>query len=92
MVVVISEFGRRNYQNGSLGTDHGHAIPVMVFGGAVTGGMYGGVTSNDMDREHLPYDLDFRSVYRELIGGHLGDDPTPLFPEAQPIMTQPNFT
>jgi uncharacterized protein (DUF1501 family) len=82
-VVVISEFGRRTYENGSLGTDHGHGSVVMVLGGSVNGGMYGGITSANMDTEHLGYDTDFRDVYRALISGHLGVDPTQLFPETQ---------
>lgn len=91
VVVVISEFGRRTYENGSVGTDHGHGSIVLACGGPVNGGMYGGVTSTEMDAEHLPYEFDFRDIYRELIGGHLGNDPTPLFPETQPINTIPNL-
>ena len=30
--MTISEFGRRPYENGSSGTDHGAASPVMLFG------------------------------------------------------------
>jgi uncharacterized protein (DUF1501 family) len=88
-VVVISEFGRRTYENGSVGTDHGHGSVVMLAGGTVNGGMYGGITSANMDSEHLGYDTDFRDVYRAIISGHFGEDPTPLFPEAQPTSNIP---
>lgn len=90
-VVVISEFGRRNYENGSTGTDHGHGSCLFVAGGAVNGGMYGAITSTEMDGEHLPYETDFRDVYRALIGGHLGNDPGPLFPESQPFSNIPSL-
>ncbi|MBE7491442.1 MAG: DUF1501 domain-containing protein [Planctomycetes bacterium] len=96
-IVVITEFGRRNYENGSVGTDHGHGVCVFVIGGSsgsgghVNGGMYEGLTTANINAEHLPYSVDYRDVYRELIGGHLGNDPTPLFPETQPINNIPNF-
>ena len=35
LTMTISEFGRRPYENGSYGTDHGAASPVMLFGGAL---------------------------------------------------------
>ncbi len=85
-IVVISEFGRRNFQNGSLGTDHGHGNLVIVLGGNVIGGLYGSpITGNDINDNHLSYTTDFRDVYRSVISGHLGHDPTPMFPETQPI-------
>jgi uncharacterized protein (DUF1501 family) len=87
-IVVISEFGRRNFENGSLGTDHGHGSCVIVAGGAVQGGMYGDdITQADINLNHLPYTTDFRDVYRGIMTGHLQHDPTPLFPEAQPTST-----
>ena len=39
--MTTSEFGRRVYENGSDGTDHGTSAPVMVFGSGVNGGFYG---------------------------------------------------
>lgn len=32
-VVVMSEFGRRAYENASLGTDHGHSSLMMLLDG-----------------------------------------------------------
>jgi uncharacterized protein (DUF1501 family) len=65
VIVVISEFGRRNYENGSNGTDHGHGNCVLVVGGPVNGGFHGTpVTPADINLEHLPYTTDFRDVYR----------------------------
>ncbi len=87
-IVVITEFGRRNYENGSDGTDHGHGIVCLVVGGTVNGGLYGSAISQaDVNAEYLPYTTDYRDIYRNLIQDHLGQDPTPLFPETQPIST-----
>ncbi len=36
-VVVMTEFGRRLKQNGSLGTDHGHGTLMLVLGGGILG-------------------------------------------------------
>ncbi|MBI2425396.1 MAG: DUF1501 domain-containing protein [Candidatus Hydrogenedentes bacterium] len=37
-VVVMTEFGRRVYENASFGTDHGRGSAMMVMGGGVCGG------------------------------------------------------
>jgi uncharacterized protein (DUF1501 family) len=91
VIVVISEFGRRNYENGSDGTDHGHGNCVIVLGGPVIGGIHGTpVVDADMDLEHMPYSTDFRDIYRNIIQNHLGNNPAPLFPETQPITNAVN--
>jgi len=91
VVVVISEFGRRNYENGSAGTDHGHANCVLVLGGAVSGGIHGAdITDADLAAEFLPASVDFRSVYQQLLGAHLGvADPGSLFPEGGALAGSP---
>jgi len=38
LAVTISEFGRRAYQNGSMGTDHGSLAPMFIFGTGVEPG------------------------------------------------------
>lgn len=87
-IVVITEFGRRNFENGSDGTDHGHGIVCLVVGGTVNGGLYGSAISQaDVAGDFLPYTTDFRDIYRNLVQDHLGEDPTSLFPESQPIST-----
>jgi hypothetical protein len=40
-VLMFTEFGRRVEENGSLGTDHGTATPMFLFGKQVKGGFYG---------------------------------------------------
>lgn len=81
-VVVFTEFGRRNYENGALGTDHGHGHHSMVIGGSVNGGLRGAnVTNAELLQEFLPMQVDFRQVYHEVIASRLCVDPTPVFPD-----------
>lgn len=87
-IVVISEFGRRNFVNGSDGTDHGHGNCFFVIGGGVRGGMYGpDLTNEDLDENYLGYEVDFRDVYRAVLENHLGVSSAPIFPEGQPVST-----
>ncbi len=84
VVIVTTEFGRRNFKNGSDGTDHGHAHCTLLAGGAVNGGAYGpDVTTTDLEENWLKYQVDFRDVYREVIDDHLGGDGSAVFPESQ---------
>jgi uncharacterized protein (DUF1501 family) len=88
VIVVITEFGRRNYENGSTGvgtgagTDHGHAWTALAIGGAVHGGVFGpDLVDADLNSEYPAYAVDFRSIYKEVLSRHLGTDPAPVFPE-----------
>jgi uncharacterized protein (DUF1501 family) len=68
VVVCFSEFGRRVKENGSRGTDHGVAAPMLVFGQKVKGGLYGKHPSlTDLDDGDLKMTTDFRSVYGTVI-------------------------
>ena len=77
LIATWSEFGRRPKENASAGTDHGAAAPLILIGDPVKGGMYGRSPSlTDLDSTgNLKYQVDFRSVYQEILGGHLGADP-----------------
>jgi uncharacterized protein (DUF1501 family) len=77
LVATWSEFGRRPRENASGGTDHGAAAPLLLIGNPVKGGMYGEAPSlASLDATgNLRYSVDFRSVYQEILGGHLGADP-----------------
>src|SRR5437868_7699601 len=77
LIATWSEFGRRPRENASGGTDHGSAAPVVLIGDPVRGGVYGQAPSlTDLDSTgNLKYSVDFRSVYQEILGGHLGADP-----------------
>lgn len=68
--MTFSEFGRRIKSNGSLGTDHGAAAPVLVFGKNVRGGIIGtnpDIPSGGGGNGNVPYQYDFRSIYASLL-------------------------
>jgi uncharacterized protein (DUF1501 family) len=91
-IVIISEFGRNTFENGSNGTDHGGGNCVVVLGGKVKGGLYGPDPTNaDIDEEYLGYEIDFRTVYTELLQRHLGVDAAPVFPEQPEVGTSPGL-
>ena len=80
LIATWSEFGRRPKENASGGTDHGAAAPLLLIGDPVKGGFYGeapNLTSLD-STGNLKYAVDFRSVYQEILGGHLGADSTKI--------------
>ncbi len=67
--MTVSEFGRRPYENGSRGTDHGASSVQFVWGHRVKGGVYGtnpDLQSLDENRD-LVYTYDYRKVYSEII-------------------------
>lgn len=86
VILVTSEFGRRCFENGSRGTDHGHGGVFLVAGGNVRGNMAGpGYTGQlvdaDLQASWLPFTYDFRDIYGRVVQNHLGVDPGPLFPD-----------
>lgn len=93
VVMVVSEFGRRIFENGSAGTDHGEAGNVLLTGGAVRGGLHGPALVNaDLAGDNLAYGMDFRAVYMNVLEAHLGVvDPTAVFPEALENAAQPDL-
>lgn len=79
-VLFYTEFGRRNRENGSPGTDHGAGGHMMLAGPRVAGGLKGqNVTTYDLNRGSLPYYVDFRAVFGATIRQWLGFDPAPIF-------------
>lgn len=67
LVMVQSEFGRRPAENGNAGTDHGTAAPVILLGN-IRGGLYGGSPALDsLVQGNLPMQVDFRSIYAEIL-------------------------
>ena len=72
-VMMFTEFGRRVEENASLGTDHGTATPMFVFGAGVKGGMYSRHPSLvDLDDGNLRMTTDFRRVYATMVDEWLG--------------------
>jgi uncharacterized protein (DUF1501 family) len=77
VILTMSEFGRMARENGSRGTDHGHAGALFVIGGDVKGGkVHGRWPGLAPDRLYEGRDLalttDFRSVFGEVAAKHLG--------------------
>lgn len=68
-VVTMSEFGRRAYENGSGGTDHGHGNVMFVLGGGVNGGkVYGEWPGLAPDQLYGEGDLNITSDFRDVLG------------------------
>lgn len=84
LIATWSEFGRRPKENASAGTDHGTSAPVFLMGDGVKGGLYGAAPSlTKLDtRGNLEYNVDFRSVYQEILEGHLRLDAKEVFTQS----------
>jgi uncharacterized protein (DUF1501 family) len=88
-VVTMSEFGRTARENGTGGTDHGHANAMFVLGGAVKGGrVYGrwpGLANGQLNEgRDLAVTTDFRQVLGEAVAKSIGVRNLELvFPGAQ---------
>lgn len=68
-VVVMSEFGRRAYENASLGTDHGHGSAMLLMGGNVAGGKVHGIWPGLEEGQLFgPGDLAVTIDYRDVLG------------------------
>ncbi|NII23710.1 DUF1501 domain-containing protein [Pseudoflavitalea sp. X16] len=68
--LTFSEFGRRIKSNGSMGTDHGSAAPMFVFGKNVRPGIVGNnpyIPSGASVNDNVPFQYDFRSVYASIL-------------------------
>ncbi|MGO8757743.1 MAG: DUF1501 domain-containing protein [Terracidiphilus sp.] len=88
-LVTMSEFGRTARENGTGGTDHGHANAMFVLGGQVKGGkVYGRWPGLDNDQLNQGRDLalttDYRQVLGEVVTHSLGaENLEPVFPGAK---------
>jgi uncharacterized protein (DUF1501 family) len=68
--MTFSEFGRRIKSNSSLGTDHGAAAPLFLFGNKVIPGITGtnpAIPTNATVNDNIPFQYDFRSVYASIL-------------------------
>jgi uncharacterized protein (DUF1501 family) len=88
-LVTMSEFGRTARQNGTGGTDHGHANAMFVLGGKVKGGkVYGrwpGIDDHQLNEgRDLTVTTDFRQVLGEAVTKSIGANNMELvFPGAK---------
>jgi uncharacterized protein (DUF1501 family) len=87
VILTMSEFGRTVRQNGTGGTDHGHAGAMFVLGGSLKGprtvhGRWPGLAPEQLyEGRDLALTTDFRAVFSEIASRHLGaSDPNQLFP------------
>ena len=79
LAMTFSEFGRRIEENGSRGTDHGSAAPLLLFGPGLQGnGLLG--TQPDLRNPdiygNLAFHTDFRQVYATVLESWLCIDPS----------------
>ncbi len=92
--MTFSEFGRTIASNASMGTDHGAAAPLFVFGQNVIPGIIGGNAQipNQLDESaDIPMQHDFRSVYASALKDWFGiNNPESILQYEFPIL--PIFT
>ena len=94
--IVMTEFGRRIYENGSLGTDHGRGFAMLAMGHGIRGGRVHGkwpglteeTSGSNLDvtgPSGLRVLIDYRSVLSEVLGKILGHQVlNKVFPNFQP--------
>ncbi len=89
-VLVMTEFGRRAYENTSLGTDHGRGSCMFAIGGGVNGGRvytaWPGLSEDKLeDHGDLRVTTDYRDVLAELLSRRLNcHDTSSVFPHHTP--------
>lgn len=68
--MTFSEFGRQIESNASLGTDHGDAAPLFLFGTCIQSGIIGSnpvIGSSLPDQAGIPMQIDFRDIYASIL-------------------------
>lgn len=80
VTLVMTEFGRRIYENGSLGTDHGRGFAAIAIGTHVDGGKVHGdwpglqeQTGDILGPAGLTIKYDYRSVLADVLVGFMGN-------------------
>lgn len=98
VTLVMTEFGRRTYENSSLGTDHGRGFALIALGDLVKGGKVHGRwpglveesssqtdSLNPVGPSGLKVLIDYRSVLAEVLTKFLGHrDASQVFPSFRP--------
>ena len=73
--MTFSEFGRQIASNGSMGTDHGDAAPMLLFGSCLANQIIG---SNPIIEDQIPnqkgvdMQIDFRDIYASVLKDWFG--------------------
>lgn len=73
--MTYSEFGRRIRSNGGMGTDHGSAAPLFLFGNCAKNQILGDAPEIDTqvdDQEGVQMQYDFRNIYSTILTDWLG--------------------
>lgn len=73
--MTYSEFGRRIRSNAGLGTDHGSAAPLFLFGNCAKNQILGDAPEIDTqvdDQEGVQMQYDFRNIYSTILTDWLG--------------------
>ena len=89
-IAVLTEFGRRTYENGSLGTDHGRGFAMMAIGEEIAGGRvhgdWPGLGEDPFPGPGgLPVRIDYRSVLAEILDRSIGSpNLASVFPGFEP--------
>ncbi len=68
--LTFSEFGRQIASNGSMGTDHGDAAPLLLFGACVSNGVVGAnpqIPNQVNNQAGLSMQIDFRDIYASIL-------------------------
>lgn len=76
VLLIMTEFGRTNAENGNRGADHGHGSVMFLVGGKVRGGRVHGewttlAPAKTYQNRDLDVTTDFRTVMNEILYGHL---------------------
>ncbi len=73
--MTFSEFGRQVASNASLGTDHGDAAPLLLFGSCLSTSILGAnpvIDSTITNQMGVPMQIDFRDVYASVLKDWFG--------------------
>ena len=89
--IVMTEFGRRLYENGSAGTDHGRGFAFFAMGQSIDGGKVHGAWPGLTEEPSLPgpggmeVRIDYRSVLSDILQNALGNHQLDqVFPDFSP--------
>lgn len=73
--MTFSEFGRQIASNASLGTDHGDAAPLFLFGTCLNTNIMGAnptISDTIVNQEGIPLQYDFRDIYASILKDWFG--------------------
>ena len=79
--MTFSEFGRQIAANASLGTDHGDAAPLFLFGTCISSQIIGPnpvIGDQIIDQAAIPMQIDFRDVYASVLKDWFQADPADI--------------